>query len=132
MRHPVGAVIRVLVVDDHPILRAGVETVLRAEPGFTCVGTAAGSDELWPLLRRTRPHVVLLDRRLGDEDGVEICRELRGEPAAPAVVLFTAERSGDLEPLARAAGAAAVVDKSADPALLFDQLRLAARGVFVS
>ena len=50
--------IRVLVVDDHPVLRAGLEAVRRAEPGFRCVGTAYDSDTLWPLLRRTRPDVV--------------------------------------------------------------------------
>lgn len=121
--------IRVLVVDDHPVLRAGLESVLRAEPGFTCVGTAASSEELWPLLRRTRPQVVLLDLRLGEEDGLEICRAIRGEPAAPAVVLFTAEPSAGLGAAATAAGAAAAVAKSADVDTLFDELRLAGRGV---
>jgi DNA-binding NarL/FixJ family response regulator len=118
--------IRVLVVDDHPVLRAGLEAVLRAEPGFRCVGTAYDSDTLWPLLRRTRPDVVVLDRRLGDEDGIEICRELRGEPAAPAVVLYTAEYEGARAP-GLAAGAADVVDKGVDVGVLFDAIRLAGR-----
>ena len=82
--------IRVLVVDDHPVLRAGLEAVLRTEPGFVCVGTAGDGHELLAALRHTRPDVVLLDWRLGDEDGLALCRTLRAEPAPPEVVLYTA------------------------------------------
>src|SRR3954451_16053560 len=105
-RSPAHAMIRVLVVDDHPVLRAGLEAVLRAEPGFRCVGTAADGETMWRVLRRTRPDVVVLDRRLGDEDGIELCRGLRGEPAAPAVLLYTADYSAAAREEARAAGAA--------------------------
>jgi len=122
--------IRVLVVDDHPVLRAGLEAVLRAEPGFTCVATAADGLEMMAALRRTRPDVVILDRRLGDEDGIALCAELRREPiAAPEVVLYTAgDDDPQLDELARAAGAHGVVGKTADINMLFDALRLAVRG----
>jgi Response regulator receiver domain len=62
--------IRILVVDDHPVLRAGLEAVLRAEPGFVCVGTAAGTHDAVPLVRRARPDVVVVDRFLAGEDGL--------------------------------------------------------------
>ena len=120
--------IRVLVVDDHPVLRAGLEAVLRAEPGFVCVGTAGDGHELLAVLRRTRPDVVLLDWRLGGEDGVALCRTLRAEPAPPEVVLYTAAADEELEAEARQAGAHAVVEKSAVIDDLFDALRLAVRG----
>jgi DNA-binding NarL/FixJ family response regulator len=120
--------IRVLVVDDHPVLRAGLEAVLRSEPGFVCVGTAGDGHELVAMLRRTRPDVVLLDWRLGDEDGVALCRMLRAEAAPPEVVLYTASASADLLVAAQAAGAHAVVEKGADIDELFDALRLAVRG----
>jgi DNA-binding NarL/FixJ family response regulator len=120
--------IRVLVVDDHPVLRAGLEAVLRAEPGFVCVGTASDGHELLAGLRRTRPDVVLLDWRLGDEDGLILCRSLRAEPAPPEVVLYTATADGNLATQASAAGAYAVVEKSANLDQLFDALRLAVRG----
>jgi DNA-binding NarL/FixJ family response regulator len=120
--------IRVLVVDDHPVLRAGLEAVLRAEPGFVCVGTARDGHELLAGLRRTRPDVVLLDWRLGNEDGVSLCRSLRAEPAPPEVVLYTASAEGGLADEAGAAGAFAVVEKTADIDQLFDALRLAVRG----
>jgi CheY-like chemotaxis protein len=89
--------IRVLVVDDHPVLRAGLEAVLRTEPGFVCVGTAGDGHELLAALRHTRPDVVLLDWRLGDEDGVALCRTLRAETAPPEVVLYTATADSGLE-----------------------------------
>jgi len=109
--------IRVLVVDDHPVLRAGLEAVLRAEPGFLCVGTAAD----------TRPDVVVLDRRLEHEDGLELCREVRTEPVAPEVLIYTADGDGTSQAEVDAAGARAVVRKSSGVDDLFDAMRLAAR-----
>ena len=120
--------IRVLVVDDHPVLRAGLEAVLRTEPGFVCVGTAGDGHELRAAMGQTRPDVVLLDWRLGDEDGLALCRTLRAGPAPPEVVLYTATADPGLDGQAQAAGAHAVVEKSANIDDLFDTLRLAVRG----
>src|SRR4051794_41864169 len=61
--------IRVLVVDDHPVLRAGLEAVLRAEPGFVCVGGAAGGAQMQRVMHRTAPDGIALDRPLGGGDG---------------------------------------------------------------
>jgi DNA-binding NarL/FixJ family response regulator len=119
--------IRVLVVDDHPVLRAGLEAVLRAEPGFRCVGGAADGDAMWRLLRRTRPDVVILDHRLGEEDGIELCSALRTEPVPPAVLLYTADPTAPLERRALAAGASGLVDKAVDVDVLFDAIRVARR-----
>jgi DNA-binding NarL/FixJ family response regulator len=120
-------VISVLIVDDHPVVRTGLEAILRTEPGLSPVGSAQDGPGLWRLLRRTRPDVVVLDRNLVQEDGLEICRALRAEPAAPAVVMYTVDPGDDLREQALAAGAAAVVDKGADPAILLDALRVAGR-----
>jgi DNA-binding NarL/FixJ family response regulator len=120
--------IRVLVVDDHPVLRAGLEAVLRSEPGFVCVGTAADGQELLSSLHRTNPDVVLLDWRLGEDDGVALCRVVRAEPAPPEVVLYTASADTGLAEEASDAGAFAVIEKAADIDQLFDALRLAVRG----
>jgi DNA-binding NarL/FixJ family response regulator len=122
-----AAMIRVLVVDDHPVLRAGLEAVLRAEPGFACVGVAADGRELRDALRRTDPDVVVLDRHLGDEDGLELCAGLRAGPGAPEVVIYTADADARLDEQSTAAGACAVIVKSADVGQLFDALRLAVR-----
>jgi DNA-binding NarL/FixJ family response regulator len=119
--------IRVLVVDDHPVLRAGLEAVLRTEPGFRCVGGAADGASMWRLLRRTRPDVVVLDQRLGNEDGIALCRDLRREPVAPAVLLYTADPTPALRAAALDAGAAGIVDKAINVDVLFDAIRVAGR-----
>jgi DNA-binding NarL/FixJ family response regulator len=119
--------IRVLVVDDHPVLRAGLEAVLRAEPGFRCVGGAETGFQMWELLRRGRPDVVVLDHRLGDEDGIELCAEVRAKADAPAVLLYTADPSGAVERAAKGAGAHGIVDKAVDVGVLFDAIRVAGR-----
>jgi DNA-binding NarL/FixJ family response regulator len=108
--------IRVLVVDDHPVLRAGLEAVLRAEPGFVCVGVAADGAEMQRVLHRTAPDVIVLDRRLGDEDGLALCATLRSD-----------DGSADMNRRARAAGACGAVAKERDVGELFDALRLAVR-----
>ena len=119
--------IRVLVVDDHPVLRAGLEAVLRAEPGFSCVGVAADGAEMARALNRTTPDVVVLDRRLGDEDGLALCETLRAQPGGPEVVIYTADADGDVGTRAAAAGACGVVEKNRGIDELFDALRLAVR-----
>ena len=119
--------IRVLVVDDHPVLRAGLEAVLRSEPGFVCVGVAADGAAMARVLHRTAPDVVVLDRRLGDEDGLALCATLRSEPDAPEVFIYTADDSPDMDRRARAAGACGAVAKERDIGELFDALRLAVR-----
>ena len=78
---------------------------------------------------RTRPDVVILDRRLGDEDGLVLCRALRADDDAPEVVVYTADAVGpDLDERARAAGACGVVEKATAIDELFDAVKLAARG----
>src|SRR3954464_13997297 len=121
------SMIRVLVVDDHPVLRAGLEAVLRAEPGFVCVGVAADGAEMQRVMHRTAPDVIVLDRRLGDEDGRALCAPLRSDDNAPEVVIYTADGSADMNRRARAAGACSAVAKERDVSELFDALRLAGR-----
>ena len=119
--------IRVLVVDDHPVLRAGLEAVLRAEPGFVCVGVAADGREMERVMRRTAPDVVIIDRRLGDDDGLALREALRARDDAPEVVIYTGDYDGDLDAQARAAGACGAVAKERAVDELFDALRLAVR-----
>jgi DNA-binding NarL/FixJ family response regulator len=79
-------VIRVIVVDDHPALRAGLHTVLDSEPGIAYAGESNGSEEsLWPLLRRVEPDVVLLDYHLPKGDGLQLCYRIKHHVPAPGV-----------------------------------------------
>jgi DNA-binding response OmpR family regulator len=79
------------------------------------------------LLGRTGADVVVLDRHLEDEDGLELCRDLRSRPDAPEVILYTADSDAGLEAAAREAGAFAVIEKGSNVDRLFDAVRLAAR-----
>ena len=89
-----AATIRVLVVDDHPAVRQGIEAMLGHEDGIVCIGTAASAGaahELWPAAERLPADVVVLvDRHLPDEDGLSLCLWLRTCTPAPAVVMYSA------------------------------------------
>lgn len=120
--------IRILFVDDHPALRAGLEAVLRSEPGLVPVGAASGDADVWAKLEATRPDVVLLDYHLPGADGVALCRRIKRIMPPPAVVLYSAYADAKLAIPAVLAGADGLVHKSAPAPELFDALRRAARG----
>jgi DNA-binding NarL/FixJ family response regulator len=79
--------IRIVTLDRQPLMRRGVEAALRDQPGFVPVGAAADPAELWPLLYRTDPDVVLLGV---DESraAFEVCLRLTRRPPRPRVVLY--------------------------------------------
>jgi DNA-binding NarL/FixJ family response regulator len=116
--------IRIVVVDDHPALRAGLGTVLKSEPGLVFAGESSGSEEsLWPLLRTVRPDVVLLDYHLPKGDGLQLCYRIKQEAPAPRVIVFTAYASDELALPARLAGAEALLSKGLGARELFEGIR---------
>jgi DNA-binding NarL/FixJ family response regulator len=118
-------VTRIAIVDPQPAVRAGLTMLLRTEPGLIPVGSAAGSEDGFELVDRLRPSVVLLDDRLLDGDGLSLCRRIKALPHGPRVIIYTAEVD---TLMARVAGADGLVDKAAEPAELFDAIRVVARG----
>lgn len=82
--------LRVLVVDDHPVVADGVGVLLRSDPTIVVAGTARSGREAETLAGRLRPDVVLLDLRLPDMLGTEAIRSLRAVVPGVKVVLFTA------------------------------------------
>jgi DNA-binding NarL/FixJ family response regulator len=120
--------IRVLPVDDHIALRAGLMAVLDAEPGIVPLDAASSEDDLWPVLRRTRPDVVLLDYHLPGRDGLTLCRLVKRTLPPPRVLLYSAYADASLAIPAVLAGADGLVHKSAPAGELYDALRLVARG----
>ena len=82
--------IRVLVVDDHPIVREGLVAVLDDQPDFAVVGAAGSAAEALDLAARSQPDVVLLDLELGAEDGVALVSRLAQVSPATQVIAFTA------------------------------------------
>jgi DNA-binding NarL/FixJ family response regulator len=121
--------IRVVIVDDHPALRAGLKTVLESEPGFVYAGESSGSEEsLWPLLRKVEPDVVLLDYHLPKGDGLQLCYRIKHHPPAPGVIIFSAYASPELLLPAQLAKADAVLNKGVGARELFEAIRSVAGG----
>ncbi|HWC28244.1 MAG TPA: response regulator transcription factor [Solirubrobacteraceae bacterium] len=120
--------IRILVVDDHPAMRAGLTAVLRAEPGLVPLDTATSVSDLWPALNRTRPDLVVLDYHLPGDDGLVLCRRIKREVPAPAVLLYSAYADASLTIPAMLAGVDALVSKSTPANELYDAIRRVARG----
>jgi CheY-like chemotaxis protein len=81
---------RVAVIDDHAAVRIGLKSAIGAQPGLVCVGVAGDRDEMEPLLYRTRPAVVVLDYHLPPANGLALCRKIKSDIPAPAVVLYSA------------------------------------------
>ena len=120
--------IRLLVVDDHPVVRAGMVAMLGEEPDLEVVGQAADGAEALAVVPRLRPDVVLMDLRMPVLDGAAATSRLRALPDPPEVlVLTTYDTDADIV-RAVEAGARGYLLKDAPTALLTDAIRRAARG----
>ena len=102
--------------------------LLRTEPGLVPVGAAAGAHDGAELADRLRPDVVLLEPHLLDGDGLGLCRRLTVAPDGPRVLLYHGTPDPALGILARVAGADGLVDKAQEPRVLFEAIRVVARG----
>lgn len=120
--------IAVLVVDDHPAVRAGLRALIDAEPDMHAVGEAADEFTLFPALQRLEPHVVLLDHQLPGTNGITLCRRLKSTRGAPGVVIYSSFVSPSMAVPARIAGADALVDKGVSPRELTGTVRSVAAG----
>lgn len=121
--------IRVAVVDDHPALRAGLQTVLDSEPHIVFVGGSDGSEEhVWPMLNLVRPDVLLLDYHLPRGDGLQLCYRIKQDVPPPKVIIFTAYASPTLALPATLARADGVLSKGVSARDLFHAIRLVYAG----
>lgn len=102
-----------LVVDDHPAVRAGLVALLEDESALTLLPAAAGAEEALVLARRQAPEIAVLDVALEDGDGLRLCLDLKRLPAPPAVLLYTASADPLLGLKARLVGADGLIDKAA-------------------
>ncbi len=132
--------IRILLADDHPIVREGLRAVLETQPDFEVVGTpqqAASGDEALRLALELQPDILLLDLEMPVMDGVETIRRLRQQTAArskagerdhPRVIVFTAFDNDERIIAALAAGANGYLLKGAPREDIFHAIRVTMQG----
>ncbi|WP_286961502.1 MULTISPECIES: response regulator [Arsenicicoccus] len=121
--------VRVLVVDDHPVVRAGLRALLAVDAQVDVVGEAASGEEALVVARARRPDVVLMDLQLGAGlDGVAATRALRADPDGPRVLILTTYDTDADIVRAVEAGAAGYLLKDTPPATLVAAVERAARG----
>jgi DNA-binding NarL/FixJ family response regulator len=121
-------VIRVLIADDHPLARAGLEHLLGALDDIAVVGVATGGEEAVRLAREHDPDVVLMDLEMPDMDGIDATQALRARQPGAAVVVLTSFSDRERILAALDAGAVGYLLKDADPDELARAIRAAARG----
>ncbi len=120
--------IRVLIVDDHEMVREGLLSMLRSEPDFEVVGQTGRGAEVAELVESTRPDVVLLDTRLPDISGVEVCRRITRKHPDVAVVILTTYTDVELVEECLQAGARGYVVKDVERFSLKESIRAVSRG----
>jgi DNA-binding NarL/FixJ family response regulator len=120
--------IRLLVCDDHPVVRSGLRGILRSQPDFEVVAEAPDGTQAVALVRRFRPDVVLMDLRMPGMDGVTATGKIKAEhPEVQVLILTTYETDADILHAVEK-GAIGFLLKDASEESLFDAIRQAAQG----
>ncbi len=123
-----GEKINILLVDDHDIVRAGLEAILSAEPDFQIVGVARSGQEALALLEKTAPDVVLMDITMPDMDGLEATRRIKMNSERAKVLALTIHEGQDYFFAMLQAGASGYVPKRAASEDLISAIRALAHG----
>lgn len=120
--------IRLLLVDDDPLVRAGLSLMLGGADDIEIVGEASDGAEAEALADRTRPDVILMDIRMPKVDGLTATERLRGRKDAPQIIVLTTFHADDQVLRALRAGAAGFVLKDTPPAEIVEAVRRVAAG----
>lgn len=124
-------VVRLVLVDDHAVLRSGLADLLRGRGGMDVLGDTGKPDEALALVRQHQPDLVLLDLRLGPIDGLSVLRTLRAEGIeTPVVILTMCTAEEDLAGALRA-GVRGYLLKDMEPDDVIESIQRAARGELV-
>ena len=121
--------VRVMLVDDQALLRAGIATILGAQPGVVVVGEAGSGREAVAMARTLLPDVICMDVQMPDMDGLTATREIVADPAVSArVLILTTFNREDYLLEALRAGASGFLLKNSRPEHLVDAIRAVAAG----
>lgn len=120
--------IRLLIIDDHEMVREGLKAILTTESDFEIVGDAANAEQAYELIERLNPDVILLDIRLPDISGIEVCRKVTERYPASAVIILTTFTDESLVEQCIQAGARGFIVKDIERFDLKRSIRAVARG----
>jgi DNA-binding NarL/FixJ family response regulator len=120
--------IRILVADDHPVVRDGLVAMLSTQPDFTVVAEASNGRELVELASQLAPDIVLLDLEMPELDGADALRQLRALQPGTRALVFTAFDTDDRIVAAIQAGAKGYILKGSPRGEIFDAIRAVAGG----
>jgi two-component system, NarL family, response regulator NreC len=119
---------RILIADDHAIVRAGLRALLNADPEFTLVGEASGGYEAIELVGTSQPEVLVLDLSMPDLDGISVTRSIRQKYPSVRILILTLHEDEALLKEAIRAGAAGYILKKAAETELIAAIRTILRG----
>ncbi len=119
--------IRVLIVDDHKIIREGLRDLISSKPGMVVVGDAGCRREALAFVAGGRPHIVVLDIDLGRESGLDLIPELRASAPGVGVIILTGVRDAETRDRAMELGAQGVVLKEEGASELLSAIEKVAR-----
>ena len=122
--------IRVMIVDDHIIVRDGLQEVLERAGGFEIAGLAGDGEEALRVARDTRPEVIIMDVLMPVRDGIEACREIKDLLPDTGILMLTASTDEDAILDAVAAGATGYLQKFAGKEKLLTTIREVAQGEY--
>jgi two-component system response regulator NreC len=120
--------IKVLIIDDHAVVRAGMQMLLESDPDLTVVGEGANGEDAVRLAKQLKPDIVLMDVTMPVLDGIEATRQITSAPDAPAVLALTIHEGQDYFFHMLLAGAAGYVPKRAAPEELLRAIHVVAEG----
>jgi DNA-binding NarL/FixJ family response regulator len=120
--------IRLLIIDDHEMVREGLKAILTTEPDFEIVGDAASAEQAFELIERLSPDIILLDIRLPDTSGIEVCRTVSERYPESAVIILTTFTDESLVAQCIQAGARGFIVKDIERFDLKRAIRAVARG----
>ncbi len=115
--------LRILIADDHEVMREGVRALIEREPGWQVCATAANGTEAVALARKSKPDVVVLDMAMPELDGLEALRQIKRASPNTEVVVFSAHHSEDVIKQLFAAGAKSYIQKSDSGSYLITAIR---------
>jgi two-component system, NarL family, response regulator DevR len=127
-KHPLSNILRVFLLDDHEVVRRGLKELLEADGDVEVVGEAGTAEQALARIPPTNPHVAVLDVRLPDGDGIEVCREVRSRHPGIHCLMLTSFTDDEALLQSMLAGASGYVAKQIRGADIVDAVRRVADG----